>query len=348
MTYPFQAKTSITILIIGLSLLISCSEQATAGSTSNSSSQVSSSSATKLSYVKSSEDKTDYNKASEDKGDYDIEKYSCTNTDHPGYTILKEKDATREYIVHVPSSYDPTNPAGLVINYHGYGGCAAYFMEQVGDLNEIADKENFIVVYPQAKVGSKGDAYWDAGYIEASSIDESDVYFTETLLSQLKQDFQIDSTSIYATGYSNGGMMAYGLACSRKDLFAAVGIMSGIMLPATCTNPEPTSIIHFHGSNDWVLPLGGNENYQSVEKVINFWLDHNGMTSAKVVSTDLNQGDVLGEAYQLEEDDVSIILYTIKKEFGKPGEHVWFTSPIANESPNQILWDFLSSHQLKI
>ena len=83
-------------------------------------------------------------------------------------------------------------------------------------------------------------------------------------------------------------------------------------------------------------------------EVINFWLDHNEMTSAQVVSTDLNQGDVLRELYQLEENKTSIVLYTIKEEFGKPGDHVWFSAPIGESSPNQVLWDFLSSHKGKI
>ncbi len=154
----------------------------------------------------------------------------------------------------------------------------------------------------------------------------------------------VDSSRVYAIGYSNGGMMSFGLACSRGDLIAAIGIMSGIMLPESCDANEYTSVIHFHGIADDVLPYEGNQNYQSVQDVINFWLNHNGIPASSLVTTELNGGDVVRESYSGGNKNTSVILYTVHELNGKAGGHGWFIGNIEGNSPNQILWKFLSSY----
>ncbi|MDG0973170.1 MAG: hypothetical protein P8O07_03345, partial [Crocinitomicaceae bacterium] len=62
---------------------------------------------------------------------------------------------------------------------------------------------------------------------------------------------------IYAVGYSNGGMMAYGLANYRSDLIAAVASVSGVMLDCTRPTSHPMPIVHLHGTSDGVLPYNG-------------------------------------------------------------------------------------------
>ena len=57
--------------------------------------------------------------------------YKCINSDHPGYTKIEQDSAVREYILHVPSSYERKTPCPLIINFHGYGGCASNFAKNV-------------------------------------------------------------------------------------------------------------------------------------------------------------------------------------------------------------------------
>ena len=56
------------------------------------------------------------------------------NCDHPGYRLMTQDDAgtiyTREYILHVPSNYDQNQSYPLVIVYHGFGDCAAFWAMQ--------------------------------------------------------------------------------------------------------------------------------------------------------------------------------------------------------------------------
>ena len=269
---------------------------------------------------------------------------SCDNATAEGYQTLEHNGVTREYILQVPSSYSSDTAVPLVINFHGNGGCASqydlYESENM-DLSAVANAENFIVAYPQGVIRAKGAAEWDPGATGVENINDDDVFFTEQLVAQISSQYTIDSAQVYAVGYSNGGMMAYGLACHSGSLVAAVGIMSGIMLPGTCTATDYTSVIHFHGTADDALPYDGNQEYQSVANVVDFWVQHNNIPSASLVSTALNDGDVRRDEYSGGNENTSVVLYTITG-----GGHVWFNDPIDGEEPNQILWDFLSGYNL--
>ena len=303
-------------------------------------------------------DTTDKGDGGADKGDdwgdekgEDGGESECNNATAEGYRALAEGDDAREYILHVPTSYDGATPAPLVIAFHGFGGCAVGFVDEASQgsasLNEIADANGFLVAYPQGVARAKGGAEWDPGDSASQSIFDNDLAFTEQLISDIASEYELDSSRVYATGYSNGGMMAYGLACSRAGIIAAAGIMSGIMLEDSCDPANSTSIVHFHGTDDDVLPYDGSSDFQSVPDVISFWLDHNGIPSSSLVTTELNGGDVVRDEYSGGTDDTSIVLYLIREEFGKGGGHVWFSADIDGSSPNQILWDFLSAYRLE-
>ena len=270
------------------------------------------------------------------------------NSAEDGYRTIVQGTVTREYILHVPASYDSNTPTPLVINFHGFGGSASDFSMAIGggysNLNSLADSRNFLVAYPQGVVRAKEGAEWDPGDNGSQNINDNDVYFVEQLISDISKEYMVDLSRVYATGYSNGGMMAYGLACSRGDLIAAAGIMSGIMLQGTCDVNEYTSIIHFHGIADHVLPYEGNQDFQPVSDVVKFWLNHNNIPTSSRVTTELNGGDVVRDEYQGGNENTSVVLYTINREHDKPGGHVWFSDDIGGTNPNQILWDFLSNY----
>jgi polyhydroxybutyrate depolymerase len=71
----------------------------------------------------------------------------------------------------------------------------------------------------------------------------------------IAQSTGIDTRRIYATGISNGGALAYRLACDT-DIFAAIGPDSATLL-GDCPSPAQTSIIHIHGLADQTFPFTG-------------------------------------------------------------------------------------------
>ena len=265
------------------------------------------------------------------------EDLGCDNSKTEGYKTIVQGNDFREYIVYVPESYDGNSPLPLVINFHGFDGCASSFMNDTGGLNNVADSENFFVVYPQGVGGEKGDSYWDPGDSSINDIMENDVYFVRQLISILDNEYNINLSKVYATGYSNGGMMAYGLACSMGDVFSAIGVISGALLDTSCDQDFQSSVIIFHGIEDDVLPYYGNQDYRSISEVVDFWLNHNQIPETSLTTASYNDGNILLEIY--ENDSNSVVLYTIQY-----GGHYWFVQQIGGLSPNQLLWNFLNNY----
>lgn len=278
------------------------------------------------------------------------------NADHPGYMTLTQtigsEMVTREYILHVPSSYDPSVSSSLIINMHGFGDCAAGYAETIGDFyefNVLADLENIILAYPQgAYRPDKEDHYWEPGDDGQEHLYENDVYFIEQLVAEIRREYNVNHHRIYAAGYSNGGMMAYSLACNNTELFAGIGIMSGVMLEEECNKNYSIPIIVFHGIADEVLPYDGGVWYPSTQEVVNYWLDKNNIPVSSLLSTELKNGDVIKAEYSGGNDNTCLSFYTINEEWDKPGDHVWFSEPIEGPTPNEIMWEFFKNYCGKI
>lgn len=158
---------------------------------------------------------------------------------------------SRTYIVYRPAGLPPSR-VPLVVMLHGGFGSAAQAESSYG-WNAEADTNHFAMVYPD---GVK--AAWNAGGgccgVPASSgID--DVAFISQVVHAVSATLPVDPDRVYATGISNGGLMAYRLACDTT-LFAAIGPDSATLLGA-CPAPHPVSLIHIHGTADTRIPYGG-------------------------------------------------------------------------------------------
>ena len=272
------------------------------------------------------------------------------NADDPDNRIISQvtdlDTIYREYVLKIPSSYSADIPSALIINLHGFGDCSTDYAQTIGsyyNFSELAELNNLIVAYPQgAYRPEKEDTYWEPGDTGIEDIYKNDVYFIEKLIEDIGSDFNVNAEMIYACGYSNGGMMAYSLACNRSNLFSAIGIMSGTMLQEECDLERPVPIIKFHGIDDGVLPYHGSIWYQSVEEVINFWLEQNEIPSGNLASSQLNGGKVQLDEYKGENSCLS--LYTVYEEFDKPGDHVWFSDEIDGLTPSNIMWKFFEDN----
>lgn len=250
----------------------------------------------------------------------------------------------REYVLYVPTSYDSNTASPLVINLHGFGDCATDFAESLGsfyNFDDLANEENIIVAYPQgAYRPEKEDTYWEPGDNGSENIYENDVYFLRQLVEDISSDYNLDMSNVFAIGYSNGGMMAYSLACNASELFSGIGVMSGALLDDACSLENAVPIITFHGIADGVLPYDGNQWYRSVAEVVDFWLDLNNIPVSSIETTSFNDGDAVRDAYSGGSDASCLQLYTIHEEFDKPGDHVWFSEALEGISPNRIMWNF--------
>ena len=166
----------------------------------------------------------------------------------------------RTYDVYVPPSYTGTTPYPLVLDFHGYGVGSAG-QPAISGLQQVADAEGFIVVYPQ---GYGTPASWNGGGCcdPALSAGLDDVGFAKAIAEDVAAQGNIDGRRIYATGHSNGSIMAQRLACDASDFFAAVaGVAAPVLFQSaapTCTPARPMPVLHVAGIDDMVVPyLGG-------------------------------------------------------------------------------------------
>lgn len=156
----------------------------------------------------------------------------------------------RSYLLYKPSGLPAAAP--LVVVLHGFGAGPEFSVGRFG-WNPLADSEKFVVAYP-AGIG----ASWNAGAAccgSASNQQIDDVGFITQVIRDIGAKVPIDSRRVYVAGMSNGGMMAFTLACN-SDMFAAIGAVSATQL-GQCNPPRPTSVIQLHGTNDILVPYNG-------------------------------------------------------------------------------------------
>ncbi len=258
--------------------------------------------------------------------------------------ILNHNGLNREYILYQPQGHDGTSPLPVVLNFHGYGGFAADHM-QYADMRNLADQENFILVYPQGSC-LDGTPHWNSFLAGSDNkSDAEDIAFISDLIDEIAQNYVIDLERIYACGYSNGGMMSYALACALSDRIAAIGSISGTMLdwPEICDPAHPTPVIIFHGTNDDVLPYEGNSEFTSVSYAVDYWTSFNELGASPSQTDIFSNGSrvVEYESYGPGLNSVSLDLYRVIQ-----GEHYWFDQSTLGFSLNQTLWDFFNRYDI--
>jgi polyhydroxybutyrate depolymerase len=202
---------------------------------------------------------------------------------------LNHGQQRRSYIVHVPPQARIGNPLPAVLNFHG-GGAHARAQKQYSRMDETADREGFIAVYPNGSGGIGGRLLtWNAGaccgWAAASRVD--DVGFAIVLLDDLAVRVPLDQERIYATGLSNGSMMAYRLAAEAAHRIAAVAGVAGAMTLPRFAPALPVPVMHIHSVDDQrALYHGGlgpafpftntRVLHEPVDVMLEKWIVHNG------------------------------------------------------------------------
>lgn len=247
----------------------------------------------------------------------------------------------REYVLYIPNSYDGTSSVPLMLNFHGFGGSASDYMQEA-DMRSLSEADTFILIYPQASC-LDGLSHWNACPIgEDNKSDADDFGFVESMITEISSQYNVDMERIYAAGYSNGGMMAYGLANYKSDLIAAVASVSGVMLDCTGSTNHPMPVVHLHGTSDGVLPYNGSSDWSSVQSTLDYWINFNNTITTPTVSND-NSGGMLIERYVYDQGDSSVSVEHYKF-IG--GDHVWFSATYQGQSTSELVWNFVSRYDI--
>ncbi|MEO5875613.1 MAG: PHB depolymerase family esterase [Streptosporangiaceae bacterium] len=225
----------------------------------------------------------------------------------------------REYLLHVPPNLK--SPAPLVLAMHGGASTMGAF-EKLTGFNKVADKEGFVVAYPDGFMLS-----WNAGGCcgpaKVGKVD--DVGFLTKLIDKLTTSGIADPKQVYATGFSNGGGMAYSLACAGPGKIKAIGVVEAALI-IDCKPDRPLSVMIFHGTADRSVPYDGGSQrdfndkrpFPPVSKAVSYWLKQDDLPALK------DDGPC-----RMSKGSVAVRLCTIKG-----GTHEWPDGAAAQ------LWEF--------
>lgn len=264
----------------------------------------------------------------------------------------------RSFILIVPASYTTGKSTPLVMSFHG-GYADAESQENLTKMSATADKETFILVYPEAV-----NKNWNDGRVDSVK-DVDDVGFVRALVAELEKKLSLDPKRIYATGMSNGGFFTNRLGCEAPDLFAAIAPVAGGMAPDMLASCKPTQAIPaliINGTGDPIVPYDGGNVGQFIAKgttvpapdVVSKWVAINKTTSTAQktqLSDSSNDGTTTTrETYANGTNGSEVIFLTVNN-----GGHTWpGGTQYASErrigktsrdfSANQVIWDFFKKH----
>jgi polyhydroxybutyrate depolymerase len=158
----------------------------------------------------------------------------------------------RTFRLYRPAKLPTGTPVPLVVMLHGALGTGAQAESAYG-WDAEADRGGFLVAYPDGLNRAWAVSDTCCGPPAASGVD--DVAFITRMVKAVSGWTPVDADRIYATGISNGGMLAYRLACDTT-IFAAIGPDSAT-LSGDCPSPAPVSVLHLHGTADTTIPFAG-------------------------------------------------------------------------------------------
>jgi len=241
---------------------------------------------------------------------------------------LQWQNRERSYHIHYPNHQRPTTPKALVLVLHGGGGADAQQMAHRTGMNCIADRENFMVVYPAGVDGQWNDGRGKTFRRAKGNTDVDDVGFIATIIDTLVRQRHADPNRVYAMGLSNGGMMTYRLGIELGDKLAAIAAVIA-NLPTNIAGQRPVRplpVLIMNGTNDPMMPwhggsvrvLGGEYGtVLSTEQTVQYWVNAAGLprTPTSRVLENKSQADgctVAVDQYQQAGSPVEVVLYRIQ------------------------------------
>ena len=225
------------------------------------------------------------------------------------YTF-KDGNGGYPYFVYTPEGYAAGTPVPLLVMLHGCGQNALDFATGTG-MNQLADQHGFLVLYPQqVSKGNQGLCWnWFSSANQyRGSGEPARIANIVRSMQQESAQWTIDPQRIYAAGLSAGASMAIILGAAYPDLFAAIGIHSGLEYRAANTlsnalramrqgGPDPVQqgdaaykamdsfarvvpTIVFHGTSDKTVALTNGD--QAVQQ----WMATNKLASHNTYCVD--------------------------------------------------------------
>lgn len=283
--------------------------------------------------------------------------------------------------VYIPSGYQSGTPVPLVVMLHGCTQDPDQFATGT-EMNNYAEQNNFIVVYPDQPSSSHQNKCWHWFDPAHQSRGSGEPAVIAGIVNEVESDYSIDSSRVYVAGLSAGAAMSVIMGATYPDMFATIGVGSGLEYKAATSElaawtammqggPDPVQqgnaaydamgsytrvvpVIVFHGTSDYIVyPVNGHQ-------VISQWAQTNDRASDG--SDDNNIDDTAdqtingqvpnGRSYtEYVYKDSSNGAVVMEKYMVNGMGHAWsggnsagsYTDPQGPKA-SQLMWNFFKSH----
>ena len=179
------------------------------------------------------------------------------------HTITIEGMQPRTYLLKVPTNYVAGTSIPLLLALHSRSTNAKTIFED-SQILTWAENMNFIVAGINGSIFEDSSS-WNAGNCctNATTNQENDLLLISTIIDHLATQYSVDKSRVWAMGHSNGGMMAYRLACDLSEKITAIAVVTGVLVDDTCSPTKPVPIIHLHGNLDTTVPFHGGGKFET-------------------------------------------------------------------------------------
>jgi polyhydroxybutyrate depolymerase len=254
-----------------------------------------------------------------------------------GWTITAERlvsDGRWRYYLLARPAHSASRDLPLVVVLDGRDMTPAEIEQRTGFLGLVGPA---LVAYP-AGFGQSWNAGYCCGAAHRAGID--DVAFLEGVIGQiLATEPPAGTHHVYLVGYSNGGRMAYRLACSDPGVFSGVAAVEAVAV-STCSQVRPVPLIEVASSGDPLLtiPAGGHPKHiaghvePTVSALVQSWRQLEGCAPSST-TTAYPALQITQWAHCDAPGRVALAVY-------QGGSHRWPGGGPATPSASRVIWDF--------
>jgi len=179
----------------------------------------------------------------------------------------------RAFIYYAPADLDASLPVPVLFVAHGSQETADEMVAITG-YDAIADREGFVVLYPEGQ----GAIPWNIGSevcpigSAVASASGDDSAFIDAMLGFVAAERSIDREHVFMVGLGGGAYLAHDVACRRSDIRAIAAHSGGSHALQGCA-AAPKPVLVLHGTDDSVVPRSCGAEARDR------WVEHNGCAS---------------------------------------------------------------------
>jgi polyhydroxybutyrate depolymerase len=227
--------------------------------------------------------------------------------------------------------------------------------------SELADREGFLVAYPEGL-----NHRWNDGRQFEGASQTDDVAFIRTMLDRIEAEQKVNSKAVYVTGMSNGGFMASRLGDECADRFAAIAPVCGGIGPQQAPAARPISVLIMQGTADPLVPYAGGAvgaflqsrgEVRPTDEAVAYWKKDDGCRGPgdhqRLPDVDPADGCQVERVHWSGRHGTAVDFYRIKG-----GGHTWpgglqylpvrsIGRVCRDIDATQVIWEFFRSHSRK-